>query len=318
MRGSGKANVATSSCRHMNTCLLISTMIVTTSKKTVTLPDGRKLAYRLSGAASDPVILLSNSFGVDSTLWEPVTDYLTANGYSTVAYDHVGHGDSDAPTDPSQTSLELLVDDVAHLLEQLHIEHLAAWIGVSLGGSIGMEFAIRHPNIVDKLIICGTPMVSLMKMGIMPREAIVAMVKAAQNVGSMSPTMQHMAQRWADEDWSKAHPQDMDRLRQSYAKTTVEGFEAVSQITGDESYDFFPRMPDVVRGCRQIQLVYGARDRPFVDGIGEIEQAFRQAQREIGKPVAVRADTIPDAGHIAYFDGLEPFCRIVLEFLKAT
>jgi homoserine O-acetyltransferase len=43
-------------------------------------------------------------------------------------------------------------DAVAALLDELRIERLAAWIGCSYGGMVGLQFAARHPQRLERLL----------------------------------------------------------------------------------------------------------------------------------------------------------------------
>jgi pimeloyl-ACP methyl ester carboxylesterase len=73
--------------------------------------------------------------------------------YRTIALDHRDTGDSDLATAPYTTADQ--ADDAAGLLAVLGIEH-ANVVGISMGGFIALELALRHPELVEKLVLTGT------------------------------------------------------------------------------------------------------------------------------------------------------------------
>src|SRR6266568_5997603 len=65
-----------------------------------------------------------------------------------------GHGrtaDIDRPF-----SLESMADDIAALIQQLGIGS-ADIMGYSLGGGVALQVAVRHPEVVRKLVLVSTP-----------------------------------------------------------------------------------------------------------------------------------------------------------------
>jgi pimeloyl-ACP methyl ester carboxylesterase len=71
-----------------------------------------------------------------------------------IAVDLQAHGrtaDIDRPL-----RFELMADDIAALIRQLGIEK-ADVMGYSLGGGVALQTAIRHPEVVRKLVVVSTP-----------------------------------------------------------------------------------------------------------------------------------------------------------------
>lgn len=115
-----------------------------------TLGDCR-LYWKLDGAESLPPLVLLNSIGTDMGLWDAALPRLSL-AFRLLRIDTRGHGASDAPA--GDYTLAQLADDVAAIMKDAGIEH-AAIAGVSLGGMIAMELALRHPAAVSALgLIC--------------------------------------------------------------------------------------------------------------------------------------------------------------------
>src|ERR1700747_1854844 len=73
-----------------------------------------------------------------------------ANHYRVLTLDHPGPGLSEKPD--MDYTIAMLADDTAALME--HVGFSAAHIiGVSMGGTIAQEFALRHPRKVRALVL---------------------------------------------------------------------------------------------------------------------------------------------------------------------
>jgi len=109
--------------------------------------NGIKMYYEVHGAGR-PLVLLH---GGGSTIFTTfgTTLPLFARNHQVIAVELQAHGrtsDRNAPESFAQDA-----DDVAELLKQLHIEK-ADILGFSNGGSTTLQVAIRHPQLVNKLI----------------------------------------------------------------------------------------------------------------------------------------------------------------------
>ncbi|MEX6689628.1 alpha/beta hydrolase [Danxiaibacter flavus] len=110
--------------------------------------NGLKMYYEMQGSGT-PLILLHGAFMNTGTAFGQLMPELSKK-YKVIAVDLQGHGrtaDIDRPF-----SFESLADDVASLLKFLKIDS-ANIMGYSLGGGVALQVAIRHPEIVRKLVI---------------------------------------------------------------------------------------------------------------------------------------------------------------------
>src|SRR5712691_11606663 len=113
--------------------------------------NGIKLYYEIHGTGH-PLILLHGGLGATS-MFGPNLAAL-AKGRQVIAVDLQGHGrtaDIDCPF-----SLELMADDIAALIKQLGLGS-ADVMGYSLGGGVALQVAVRHPEVVRKLVLVSTP-----------------------------------------------------------------------------------------------------------------------------------------------------------------
>src|SRR5690606_13249659 len=107
---------------------------------------------RARNGAPRRTIVLSHALGCDLSMWDALANVLAADN-DVVAYDHRGHGASDAPA--TLYTMEELAQDAARLVRELDCGPVV-WIGVSMGGMVGQELAIRHPDLISALVIANS------------------------------------------------------------------------------------------------------------------------------------------------------------------
>jgi len=113
--------------------------------------NGIKLYYEVHGTGY-PLILLHGGLGATS-MFGPNLPAL-AKGRQVIAVDLQGHGrtaDIDRPLSP-----QLMADDIAALIKHLKLERVDL-MGYSLGGGVAFFVALRHPELVGKLVLVSTP-----------------------------------------------------------------------------------------------------------------------------------------------------------------
>jgi pimeloyl-ACP methyl ester carboxylesterase len=113
--------------------------------------NGIKLYYEINGAGR-PLVLLHGGLGAIE-MFGPNLPAL-AKGRQVIAVDLQGHGrtaDIDRPI-----NVELMGDDIAALIKRLGLQD-ADVMGYSLGGGVALHTAIRHPEVVRKLVLVSTP-----------------------------------------------------------------------------------------------------------------------------------------------------------------
>ena len=110
------------------------------------------LAYECRG--SGPPFVLVHGWTGSGRGWHPAADPLTRR-VTVVTYDQRGHGRSTNVGDPEAYTFDLLVDDLAGLVDVLALEpfHL---LGHSMGGAVAMRYALRAPERVRSLVLLDT------------------------------------------------------------------------------------------------------------------------------------------------------------------
>jgi pimeloyl-ACP methyl ester carboxylesterase len=167
--------------------------------------NGLELYYEVRGAG-EPLILLHGGV-VGIVMFGPNLQALS-RGRRLIAVELQGHGrtaDIDRPL-----SYEAMADDVEALMGHLDIGR-ADVMGLSLGGSVALQVAIRHPGLVRKLAVVSTP---FSRDGWYPEvlAGFDRMDRSAGEVMKQSP----LAQMYPDVDFPGLFAKIGDLQRQDY------------------------------------------------------------------------------------------------------
>ncbi len=114
-----------------------------------------RLNHRAEGPASAPPLLLGPSLGTSYALWDRVAPELSLT-HRVIRWDLPGHGGSAADLIGPGATVGDLARLVLSLADSLGIERFA-YAGVSLGGAVGLQLAVHHPQRVSSLaVICSS------------------------------------------------------------------------------------------------------------------------------------------------------------------
>lgn len=106
-----------------------------------------KLAYRKYGCGQ-PLIILHGLFG-QSDNWNTHAKLFAEQNFEVYTVDMRNHGLSPHSSD---FSYQLMSDDVLELITDNNLNNVVL-LGHSMGGKVAMQFAIEHPQLLDKLIV---------------------------------------------------------------------------------------------------------------------------------------------------------------------
>jgi pimeloyl-ACP methyl ester carboxylesterase len=114
--------------------------------------NGIRLYYEVTGKGR-PLVFV-HGFGCGIRSWDPQVAALSRT-HRIITYDVRGHGLSDAPAEATAYSQATSIEDLRQLLDVLRIRRTAL-AGLSMGGNIALNFALKHPERVSALVIADT------------------------------------------------------------------------------------------------------------------------------------------------------------------
>ncbi len=129
-----------------------------------------RLHCAVAGPESGPLVVLLHGFPEFWWSWRHQIPALAAAGYRVVAPDMRGYNLSDQPFGIEAYRIEKLVGDVAGLLRAFGRER-AHVVGHDWGGFVAWEFAMRRPEMTERLVILNVPH---------PREMLKGLRRPAQ------------------------------------------------------------------------------------------------------------------------------------------
>ncbi|TFZ01867.1 alpha/beta fold hydrolase [Ramlibacter humi] len=101
---------------------------------------------------SGPTVLMLHGIGGGHLSFAPQVESLASAGYRAVAWDMPGYGRS-APIEPY--TFKGLAESCITLIEGLRCKQVVL-IGHSMGGMVAQEVLVRRPELVSRLVLCGT------------------------------------------------------------------------------------------------------------------------------------------------------------------
>ncbi|WEG08427.1 alpha/beta fold hydrolase [Microbacterium horticulturae] len=245
------------------------------------------------GPAGAPLLLLGPSLGTSTILWDEVAAQLSET-WRVAAWDLPGHGAS--PKATAAFTVADLADGVADAAARLGASRIL-YAGVSLGGAVGLELMLRHPDLVAAAsIICSGAKIAETA-GWHDRAAHVR----AQSTSSL---VVPSAQRWFAPESLSRHPVITGRLLHAL------------QDADDESYAL----------CCEALAAHDVRDRlgritaPVLAVFGHFDQVCPEASAvEIARGVQ-NGDVaeVLDAAHLAPAEDPDLTARLLRDFFTGS
>lgn len=116
------------------------------------MANGVRLHVREDGDPGGATVVFANSLGTDLRLWDALLPLLP-KGLRLIRYDMRGHGLSDCP--PGPYAMADLAADAEALIEEM-CSGPVIFVGLSIGGMVGLCLAARRPDLVRGLVLSNT------------------------------------------------------------------------------------------------------------------------------------------------------------------
>lgn len=252
-----------------------------------------RMYYEVRGTG--PRLLCISGTGGDLRKSPSIFEMPVARHFKILGYDQRGLGQTTRLDIPC--TMADYADDANGLLESLGWESCLV-MGISFGGMVAQEFALRYPHRVERLVLCCTSSGGAGGSSYPLHELVhLSMEDYLRRVLELSDTRR-------DKDWQAAHPEEFQELfDQTLAGLLVgadepgRGIGARRQLEARARHDTYARLP-------RLQMpVYICGGR--YDGIAEPEK-LKAIQKQVP---GARLDLF-EGGHMFYIQDPRAFERI--------
>ncbi len=261
--------------------------------------DGAMINVETEG--SGPPLMLLHGFTGSAASWDGHVQAF-ASRYRVAAVDLIGHGQSDAPADPSRYAIAHAIEDVIGVLDHLAIGRITL-AGYSMGGRVALATAIAAPDRCAALVLeSASPGIADLEARVV-REAQDNEMATSIIRGGIEP----FVGRWERQPLfaSQALLPEAVRaeLRAQRLRNNPVGLanslRGIGQGVQLPLHDFLDevRVPTL--------LIAGALDAKYCAIAEEMRQRIPGAVMEI----------VDGAGHAVHLEHPDTFRRLVLEFL---
>lgn len=251
-----------------------------------TAPDGTRLNYVLAGAGPPIVLVGGKTSSIDGAWWRYIP--VLAQRLKVIAFDNRGAGESDKPKSAYNTAS--MADDALAVLHAAG-ETSAHWFGISLGGMILEQLALRHPAAVRSLILgatsCGGERLSATEPAAIPELADHPLRRYA-NLYDARFILDHSD--WVTED------------ARHFGKMPLHAI--VGQDQAARTHDVCDRLADI---RQPVLVLHGRQDRMVPLDRGE-ELARRLPN--------ARLHVLDPAGHQFHSEQFETVLRLIVGFVE--
>ena len=258
----------------------------------VTIGDFR-LYYEVHGPTpgSAPAIVFAHGAGGNHlSWWQQVPHFM--DRYTCITFDHRGFGQSVEPSGGRGGAA--FVDDLRALVDHLGIAR-AHLVAQSMGGWTCLGFTLRHPDRVERLVMCdthgGLASEEISQAWTLPRQALSLPAgvhpAAGERMGREQPSLHFLY----------AQINDLNPPRTLSDLATLLGAAGA------------PSPSEVARLSLPVLFIAGDEDIVIPPRVCEVAAGhFRDA----------RVERVPAAGHSVYFERPDVFNAIVERFLTES
>lgn len=258
--------------------------------------NNTKIFYIKEGEGKE-VIVLSHGLLWSHRMFKAQIDYLKKH-FTVIAYDHRGQGQSEVS--PGTYDMDLLTQDALELIDKVACQPVH-FLGLSMGGFVGMRLAARYPDKVKSLMLLETsaqpePVENLPKYKFL--NGIVRYVGVVSFVAKkVMPIM--FAQSWLENPQNKKDYDFWMKELQSNKKSITKSVEAVIYRKGVE---------EEIRNIKcPTMIIVGDED------VATKPEKAKFIQMAIPKAVL---HMVPGAGHSSCIEKPEEVNKLLGEWLQ--
>jgi 3-oxoadipate enol-lactonase len=248
-------------------------------------------------APDRPVIVLVNGWTASGVVWPAGMIEQLESTHQVVRIDNRGSGLSRTALAPF--TIARMADDVADVMGAIGATS-AAVVGLSMGGMIAQETALRHPALVTRLVLCGTRPPP--PAGFLPAPSSLDAIMSGPRPAE--PLHDYFLRSWGTvvgPGFAQSHPQEMAELIDRIAQRTTPQAGVMAQLRAISSWHGSHRL---TRIAAPTTVIHGSDDPLIPVGNGmRLAQLIRGA----------RYIELPGVGHIVPFEAPDAVIQAIVE-----
>jgi 3-oxoadipate enol-lactonase len=247
--------------------------------------------------AGHPLLFMTGLGSTRMGWWKQIE--LFSRKYHVINMDNRDAGDSALGTGPY--TIADMAEDSAGVITNLDLGRTHV-VGISMGGMIALRLAIRHPELVDRLVLVSTTAGGTTNVN--PEPEITALLVSSEE--DIETRVRHTFTMITGEGYMAAHPQDLDQLVKF----------SVAKPMSPESYQrqLGACMDHLYKGVAD-QLAQIAAPTLVVHGKADPLIPYPNGEYLAEHIRGARLSTYPGVGHLVPIEAPERFNREVIEFL---
>ncbi len=256
-----------------------------------------------SKTTSSGILFFFHGFTGSSEDWKQVIPSIDQR-FKIIAVDLIGHGKSDSPDNVSLYSAKAMIEQISELIKNFGEEKIIL-AGYSMGARAALSFAVKHPEMLEGLILESA------SAGIKEKSLRIERAKSDQHLVEyiVSHPIDEFVDYWMNIDLFDSQKnlskEKFDSVRNSKLKNCKTGL--ANSLRGF-STGKMPFLLDKITKvkCRTL-LINGELDKKYTLINSELLKKFPAADHQI----------IKNAGHNTHLEKPKEFVRILNSFLRA-
>jgi 3-oxoadipate enol-lactonase len=241
---------------------------------TVNVDGGGQLYYESCGSGPQTIVLLHDGL-VDATSFDDMWPILCRD-FRVVRYDRRGFGRS-----PAATAAYSPTEDLAAVIAAAKLQRFTL-VGFSNGGAIALDYALDHPQAVERLVLVGA--------GVSTSAAPSAAAKSRDNrnfVPILFGDIQGVAANWANDPWYIMPGDDVAKAKAlAIWKANPQD---IRHLPADPARPGPPPLPRLPRLTVPTLLLVGDHDFPEIQTMTEATRALIPNARRVVVPASGHA-----------------------------
>ncbi|HEY9007936.1 alpha/beta fold hydrolase [Ohtaekwangia sp.] len=264
----------------------------------ITLDHGM-VHYALQGNDTANLIVFIHGGGITGMeVWQNTIPFFQEKGYQTLSYDLYGRGYTDRPT--VDYTRELMVDQLAQLLDTLNIHEPFTIVSMSMGGMIALDYTSKYPDRVKEIVLLDPATTGDFKPNPLLKMPVVSDLL--------------MTFYWYPKATENQRKEFVDQaLFEKYSRRLAyfmnfEGYKRVNHSTWMHTLN--QRNIELLKGMHQkVLLLYGEKDPYFPSGNIALYQSLYPS---------IQHHAIANAGHMPHFERPAEVNPVIYTFLNGS